>query len=62
VKNAVLLPLKLLLFDIRCSIFNIQNAKQAKSVRLKGEGYKLANGKKQRIPALWTRFLALQYI
>jgi hypothetical protein len=31
---------KLLLFEIPYSIFDIQNAKHAKAIRLKGEGFK----------------------
>jgi len=40
VKNIVLFLKKLLLFEIPCSIFDIQNAKHAKTIRLKGEGFK----------------------
>jgi hypothetical protein len=39
VKNIVLFLQKRLLFEIPWSIFDIQNAKQAKAVRLKGEGF-----------------------
>jgi hypothetical protein len=35
----VLFLQKRLLFEIPCSIFDIQNAKQAKAARLKGEGF-----------------------
>ncbi len=40
VKKIVLFLQRLLLFEIPCSIFDIQKAKQAKAVRLKGEGSK----------------------
>jgi hypothetical protein len=40
VKNIVLSFKKLLLFEIPCSIFDIQNGKHAKATRLKGEGFK----------------------
>jgi len=40
VKNIVLLLKKLLLFEIPYSIFDIQNEKHAKAIRLKGEGFK----------------------
>ena len=40
VKNIVLFVKKLLLFEVPCSIFDIQNEKHAKAIRLKGEGFK----------------------
>jgi len=40
VKNIVLFLKKLLLFEIPYSIFDIQNEKHAKAIRLKGEGFK----------------------
>jgi len=40
VKNIVLFLNKLLLFEIPYSIFDIQNEKHAKAIRLKGEGFK----------------------
>ncbi len=40
VKKIVLFLKKLLLFEIPCSIFDIQNEKHAKAIRLKGEGFK----------------------
>jgi hypothetical protein len=48
VKNMVLFFQKLLLFEIPCSIFDIQNAKQAKAVRLKGEGFEPGEWKKKQ--------------
>jgi hypothetical protein len=39
VKSIVLFLQKRLLFEIPCSIFDIQNPKQAKAARLKGEGF-----------------------
>jgi hypothetical protein len=40
VKNIVLFLKKLLLFEIPYSIFDIQNEKHAKAIRLKREGFK----------------------
>jgi len=48
VKNIVLSFKKLLLFEIPCSIFDIQNAKQAKAIRLKGEGFKPGEWKNKK--------------
>jgi len=44
---------KLLLFEIPYSIFDIQNAKHAKAIRLKGEGFK---------PGEWKNKIATKMI
>jgi hypothetical protein len=41
---------KLLLFEIPCSIFDIQNAKLAKAFRLEGEGFKPGKWKNKSVP------------
>jgi hypothetical protein len=47
VKNMIFFLQKRLLFGIPCSVFDIQNAKQAKAARLKGEGFEPDEWKKE---------------
>jgi len=49
VKNIVLFLKKLLLFEILYSIFDIQNEKHAKAIRLKGEGFKPGEWKNKHL-------------
>ena len=49
-KNIVLFLKKLLPFEIPYSIFDIQNEKHAKAIRLKGEGFKPGEWKNKSAP------------
>jgi len=55
VKNIVLFLKKLLLFEIPYSIFDIQNEKHAKAIRLKGEGFKPGEWKNKIGVILFSR-------
>jgi len=59
VKNIVLFLKKLLLFEIPYSIFDIQNEKHAKAIRLKGEGFKPGEWKNKGLPPIHCWALGL---